>query len=263
MVNGDGSSSLCLGASFDFGLHMHELCRLIARQSFCRLPAEYVRSLLLGQSQFSLKDWSAFQESWSRLPLDEYMADGGRYRRRRYTTLSARASSRAFQLEHHQPHYQSRNNNYLNGGIPRHFDPIEDATLTGNTMSSLLAFCCDLFGRLSPYSDWHIEIHQFRIETDGTQIGMPTPEGPHRDGVSFVMMLMVNRFNVAGGETIIYDLDDRRVDEFTLASPLEMVLVNDERIRHGVSAVTPFNPDKPGYRDVFVATFRYKSNCAE
>jgi hypothetical protein len=262
MINGEKFSSLHLTPSADFDLRMHKLCRLIARQNFCSLSAEQVRSLILDQD-LSLKDWSAFQESWSRLPLDEYMADGGRYRRRRYATFTAGASSLTFRLEPHQPHYQSRNNNFLNGGVSRHFEAIDDATLASNTMKSLLTFCCILFGRLSPYSDWHIELHQFRIETDGTRIGQPTPEGPHRDGVSFVMMLMVHRLNVAGGETIIYDLEDRRVDEFTLTNPLEMVLVNDERVRHGVSPITSFNPDKPGYRDVFVATFRHKSDLAE
>lgn len=222
-----------------------------------------MRSLLLRKDPLSLQDWSAFQKSWSLLSLDKFMADGGRYRKRRYATLSAEASHLDFQIEPHQPHYQNRNYNQLNGGIPRHFDPIDDAILRGNTMSSLLTFCCDLFGRLSPYSDWHIEIHQFRIETDGTQVALPTPEGPHRDGVSFVMMLMVNRFNVVGGETIIYDLEDRRLDEFTLANPLEVVFVNDERIRHAVAPVAPFDADQPGYRDVFVATFRNQTKPVE
>jgi hypothetical protein len=263
MVNGDGFSSLRLGTSTTFDSRMHELCRLIAHKNFCRLPAGQVRALLLEQNPLSLNDWPAFQESWSRLPLDEYMADGGRYRRRRYATFSTKASSLAFQLESHQPHYQSRNNNHLNGGVLRHFESIEDATLRCNTMSGLLSFCCGLFGRLSPYSDWHIEVHQFRIETDGGQVGLPTPEGIHRDGVSFVMMLMVYRSNVGGGETVIYDLDDHHLDKFTLTDPLEMVLVNDERIRHSVSSIAPVDTNKRGYRDVFVTTFRNKPDLAE
>jgi hypothetical protein len=256
MVNGDGSSSLLLGASTAFNLQMHELCQLIARKNFCRLPAGQVCSLLLKQHPLSLNDWPTFRESWSRLPLDEYMADGGRYRRRRYATFGAEASSLVFQLEPHQPHYQNRNNNHLNGGVMRHFQPIEDNILKSNTMNGLLAFCCGLFGRLSPYSHWHIEVHQFRIETNGGHVGLPTPEGLHRDGVSFVMMLLVDRSNVVGGETIIHDLEDRRLDEFTLTDPLEMALVNDERIRHGVSSIAPVDASKRGHRDVFVTTFR-------
>jgi hypothetical protein len=262
MVNGDGFSSPRVGISTAFDSHMHKLCRLIACKDFCRLPAEQVRSLLLEQHPLSLNDWSAFQESWFRLPLDGYMADGGRYRRRRYATFSARASSVTFQLESHQPHYQSRNNNHLNGGVLRHFEPIEHGIIRSNTMGSLLTFCCGLFGRLSPYCDWHIEVHQFRIETEGSQAGLPTPEGLHRDGVSFVIMLMVYRSNVAGGKTTICDLEGHPLDEFTFTDPLEMILVNDERIRHSVSSIAPVDANKRGYRDVLVATFRNNSDVA-
>lgn len=263
MANSSGSSSLRSQISTSFDLDLEELCRLITHKSFCRLPAEQARSLLLQQNPLSLHDWRAFQESWSRLSLDGYMADGGRYRKRRYATLSAKASSLIPQIKPHQPHYQSRNYNELNGGVSRHFEPIEDVILRGNTMSGLLTLACDLFGRLSPYSDWHIEVHQFRIEADGTQVALPTPEGPHRDGVDFVMMLMVYRFNVVGGATTIYDLEDRRLDEFTLTNPLELVLVDDQRIRHAVAPIAPFDTDRSGYRDVFVATFRDKSNLVQ
>ena len=35
-----------------------------------------------------LSDWDAFAHSWNALELDRYMADGGRYRRRRHATFS-------------------------------------------------------------------------------------------------------------------------------------------------------------------------------
>jgi hypothetical protein len=52
-----------------------------------------------------LADWPAFADSWNDLSTDTYMADGGRYRRRRFGVWcrTARARSRAA----HQPHYQS------------------------------------------------------------------------------------------------------------------------------------------------------------
>jgi hypothetical protein len=263
MVNRSGASSLRSQISIKFDPDIQELCQLIAHKGFCRMPAQHVRALLLQQDPLSLHDWPAFQESWLRLSLDGYMGDGGRYRKRRYATLSAKASSLILQIEPHQPHYQSRNYNQLNGGVSRHFEPIEDSILRSNTMSSLLIFGCDLFGRLSPHSDWHIEVHQFRIEADGTQVALPTPEGPHRDGVDFVIMLMIHRFNVVGGATTIYDLEDCRLGEFTLADPLEIVLVDDKRIRHAVAPIAPLDPDRSGYRDVFVATFRDKSNLGQ
>ena len=57
---------------------------------------------------------------------------------------------------------------------------------------------------------WHVEIHQFRIEARSGQDGQPTPEGMHRDGVDWVLVLLVSRVNIASGETSIGDLAKRR-----------------------------------------------------
>src|SRR5262249_47901662 len=68
--------------------------------------------------------WSAFAGSWDDLGVDTYMADGGRYRRRRFGAFSL--SAEAIVRKPHQPHYQSRDYNALNGGIERWFEPITD-----------------------------------------------------------------------------------------------------------------------------------------
>ena len=103
---------------------------------------------------------------------------------------------------------------------------------------------------------WHVEIHQFRIETRPGQEGRPTPEGMHRDGVDWVLVLMVRRENVASGETTIYDLVRRPLGSFTLTAPLDSALVDDSRVYHGVTPVVPLDPARPAYRDVLVVTFR-------
>ena len=193
-------------------------------------------------------------------PLDTYMADGGTYRRRRYATLLAPASTSDLTLIPGQPHYQERRYNSLNGGRPRYFEPIEDAVLTGHTMTGLLTFGCELFGRLAPFSNWHIEVHQFRIEAKGRSAAKPTPEGAHRDGVDFAMMVMVNKSGVSGGTTTLYDPEGHSLEEFTLTSRLDLAIVNDERVRHGVTPIAPLRLDRPGSRDVLVVTFRHTTD---
>ena len=81
---------------------------------FVFLPADAVRNFL---GATPLKGWDAFAASWNNMPLDTYMADGGRYRRRRYATLSVAPDATVATLEAHQPHYQSLDYNNLNGGI--------------------------------------------------------------------------------------------------------------------------------------------------
>ena len=145
---------------------------------FCFVASADTRPLL-----GTLPDWSAFGASWNDMPLDTYMADGGRYRRRRHATLSIEANAIEATLEAHQPHYQSLDYNNLNGGVARHFEPIRRDIIESASMSALLSLCIKVFGELLPGRSWHVEVHQFRIEAVAQQQGMPTPEGMHRDGV--------------------------------------------------------------------------------
>jgi hypothetical protein len=234
------------------------LSRQVAAEDFCFVPAPRLRAYLESQGVGALDDWPHFQSSWNDMPRDAYMADGGVYRRRRHATLSALASSRQASLEPHQPHYQSRDYNVLNGGIARYYEPIPEDVARGSTMSSILTFCCDLFGQLLPATPWHIELHQFRIEANAGEQGRPTPEGNHRDGVTFVLVMLVQRTNIASGTTTIYDLAQRPLASFTLTEPFDAAIVNDERCFHGVTPVVQLDPDHPAYRDVLVVTFRKK-----
>ena len=43
---------------------------------------------------------------------------------------------------------------------------------------------------------------------------------------------------------------------FTLAPPFDAALVDDARVLHGVTPVTPHDPGRPAWRDVLVVTFR-------
>ncbi len=205
-----------------------------------------------------LRDWRAFAASWDDLGVDAYMADGGRYRRRRFAAF--RAGPGGIIRKPHQPHYQSRDYNALNGGIERWFEPVTDAVARHPALTAILGISRALFDRMTPAElrpeAWHVEIHQFRIETRPGEAGRPTPEGMHRDGVDWVLVLMVRRENVASGETTIYDLVRRPLGSFTLTLPLDAAWVDDSRVYHGVTPVTPIDPARPAYRDVLVVTFR-------
>jgi hypothetical protein len=60
------------------------------------------------------------------------------------------------------------------------------------------------------------------------------------------------------GESTIYDLEKNQIEAFTLHSPMEMAIVNDERVLHGVSPIAPWNSGSAAVRDVLVITFRKK-----
>jgi hypothetical protein len=183
------------------------------------------------------------------------MADGGRYRRRRHAVYAA-STEASIARAPHQPHYQSRDYNGLNGGIERWFEPIESAIGDGATMRAILAFSRSLFERLARPQAWHVEMHQFRIEARSNEPGQPTPEGVHRDGVDYVLVLLVDRQNIASGTTTVHTLGGKQLGAFTLAAPLDAALLDDARVAHGVTAIEPVNPALPAYRDVLVVTWR-------
>ena len=210
-----------------------------------------------------LVDWNRFAASWYDMPLDKQLPDGHRYRRRRYATLSARRGEVTFQLEPHQPHYQSRDYNSLVGGVERWFEPIEPGVLEGESFRHIVVFTLELFGPLRPAADWHIECHQFRIEARRDAAGLPTPEGVHRDGVDYVLVLLVGRENIESGTTTIHDMQGRTLGSFTLATALDAALVDDHRCMHGVTAVRPLDPSKPAFRDVLVVTLRDKARASK
>ncbi len=215
--------------------------------------ADEMRALL--EAHGSLSDWSRFAESWNDLSLDTYMADQGRYRRRRHAVFEA-LDGQILKLAH-QPHFQTLDYNALNGGIERWFEPIKDEQANSRSLKTILSCCLDLFSSLAAdVKQWQVEVHQFRIEASADAPGLPTPEGMHRDGVDYVLVLLIKRSNIASGTTMIGSLDGSLSSSFTLIEPFDAALVDDARAYHGVTAVEPINPRLPAYRDVLVVTFR-------
>lgn len=228
----------------------------LARSGFAFVKAAKMREMLAASGPLS--DWPAFAASWDRLAIDTYMADGGRYRQRRHAVFEAPAKG-TFARAAHQPHYQGLDYNALNGGIERWFEPVEQTIGAGASLSTIVAFCRDLFGALAPKATaWKVEVHQFRIEAKVGETGQPTPEGMHRDGVDYVLVLLIKRNNIASGTTTITDLGRTPLGSFTLTEPFDAALVDDARAFHGVTPVVPVDPTRPAFRDVLVVTFRQK-----
>ena len=233
---------------------LKQLTDTIRADRYRFVEAPDMRALL--EQAGPLTDWPAFAASWDDLGPDTYMADGGRYRKRRHAVFTASADG--IVREHAQPHYQSRDYNTLNGGIERWFEPVAPPIGSGPVMTTVLTFCRAVFDRLTPAQAWHVEVRQFRIEACAGQAGRPTPEGMHRDGVDYVLVLLVNRRNIASGVTSVHDLTGHPLGHFTLTHPFDAALVDDARVMHGVTPVEPLDPAEPGYRDVLVVTFRRK-----
>ena len=225
----------------------------VQADGFAFVHGRALRAML--ESIGSLADWNRFADSWNELEIDFCMADGGRYRRRRYAVYECRTAA-CITRQPHQPHYQPVDYNPLNGGVSRWFEPVETDVGESATMRTILGSCHALFvepGR--PNRAWHVEVHQFRIEALRDEVGRPTPEGLHRDGVDYVLVLLIQRLNLADGTTMIYGAGGRHLGHFTLTDPFDAALVDDSRVFHGVTPVRALDPQSPAHRDVLVVTF--------
>ncbi len=227
----------------------------LRRDGYGFVPGAAMRRRLVGAG---LADWDGYARSWEDLGPDRFMADGGTYRKRRFACFSARAAG--FRPKPAQAHYQTRRHNPLNGGIARLFEPVRDAVALHPANRAILTVCRDLFVAATPVARrpaaWHVEMHQFRIEAHPGVSGKPTPEGLHRDGVDWVLVLMVRRENVTEGVSTIADAAGTILQDATLTEPLDASLVDDRRVLHGVSPIRPADPARPAWRDVLVVTFR-------
>lgn len=224
------------------------------RDGFAFLTADNMRHFL---GKEDMDDWEAFRASWDDLAPDTYLARLGRHRRRRHATFTIEVDG-TVQREPHQAHWQSARYNPLQGDIQRWFLPIRPVISRGASMRAILRFAHALFTPMKPGGPrrWHVEAHQFRIEARADEPGEPTPEGVHRDGVDYVLVMLVDRLNIESGTTTIHADDGCMLGSFTLAHPFDAALVEDARVCHGVTAVTPIDPTQPAHRDVLVVTLK-------
>jgi hypothetical protein len=211
------------------------------------IPEEFAQALDL-----ELSSLEPLRESWSDLPKDAYLRDGGNYRSRRHSCFIQQFPAGISEAPH-RAHWQSTDYNALHGGIERWFEPIAPAIRTHPHWLKMLAGFGEVFATLRATQHWFIEAHQFRIDT-AEGIGRPTPEGAHRDGVDFVVVLLIERVNVRGGETRVFQARGSAGVRFTMTEPWTALLLNDAEVIH---ETTPIQPDStPGVRDTLVITYR-------
>jgi len=199
----------------------------------------------------TLPELQALAPSWDHLELDNYLKDGGRYRRRRHSCFVDNGA--ALEQTPHRAHWQPVEYNALHGGMHRLFEPVEDDTIAQPAWQRLLRALGAVCSGVKGAQPWYVEAHQFRIDTaDG--IGRPTPEGAHRDGVDYVAVILIDRAGIKGGETRVFEAIGPRGQRFTMTEPWTMLLLDDAAVIHESTPIQPL--DAHGHRDTLVLTWR-------
>lgn len=200
--------------------------------------------------------------SWDDLPPDDYLLDGGNYRRRRHASFVLQGAN--IEPVPHRAHWQPVEYNALHGGIERWFAPVVPTTLSAPAWQALVAalgrLCDTVFAPAGLAQRWYVEAHQFRIDA-ASGIGRPTPEGAHRDGVDLVAVFLVERGAIKGGETRIFEAASPAGQRFTLDQPWSVLLLDDARMIHETTPIQPLLsadqvPLADAHRDTLVLTWR-------
>jgi len=214
-------------------------CAVLAPRDVCELAG------------CSLSELMALRASWNELAPDNYLKDGGRYRKRRHSSFVVNGDEVA--LAPHRAHWQPVEYNALHGGMQRWFEPIAPTVAEAHAWLALVRWLARVASTLKGERKWFVEAHQFRIDTEGG-IGRPTPEGAHRDGVDLVAVFLVAREGIKGGETRVFEAESPRGERFTLTEPWSLLLLDDARVIHESTPIQPVGD--AGYRDTLVITYR-------
>ena len=219
----------------------------LAHNGFALLNPSNVEQL----SGHTNSEWRQLTSYWNDLAPDQYLKDGGRYRKRKHSSMVVTGG--ATKLMPHRAHWQPLSYNALHGGMQRWFEPMAAEVVQQVAWQKLLCWLARVASVAQGPQTWFTEAHQFRIDTtDG--IGRPTPEGAHRDGVNWVAVFLIGRHGIKGGETRVFDMDSPRGQRFTLTEPWSLLLLDDTRVIH---ETTPIQPEQSGgWRDTLVITLR-------
>nr|WP_306674528.1 2OG-Fe dioxygenase family protein [Endozoicomonas sp. ISHI1] len=196
---------------------------------------------------------------WDDLPKDEYMNDNGSYRQRRFGRYEYNFETKELQwIRESQHFFQSKNINHLNGGLNRRLPPVDLNFANSILLNSLVNYCLDII----PVEDYRtrkliINTHQFRVNTKESMVGLPTPEGIHRDGHYFVSQHLIKRKNVLGGVSGIYSNKNVPIEHKQLNWFLDSIIINDEVVKHDVSPLFPALQDQPGWRDMLIIDYNF------
>mmetsp|Transcript_97482 Transcript_97482/g.179134 ORF Transcript_97482/g.179134 Transcript_97482/m.179134 type:complete len:463 (+) Transcript_97482:111-1499(+) len=207
------------------------------------------RSLVFGLRQhreiFSPSHW---QEYFDRIKEDPYCP--GRYKRIAWLKVDLQRDS--VQVLGNEPLFQPKEFNPTHGDLVRNYESCEQSFLD---RPDTLAFIKDFAAFWKVDSNDVILFQMQRVRADVDAAGEPTVEGIHRDGIQALSVTCVNRVNVVGGESVIYeDLAGERQVLRTMLQPGNSLYMQDMFLYHYVSPIRSADGVNPGYRDIIIMT---------
>ena len=199
-----------------------------------------------------LEDLLALRPRWDDLPPDNYLKDGGHYRRRRHSCFVVQGDE--VTQAPHRAHWQPVEYNALHGGMQRWFEPMAAGSRRG---ARLGAACCGASGRSAPPSRAARPGTWKRTSSASTpKAASAGPRPRARTGMAWTSSpcSWCAAAGIKGGETRVFDAEGPAGQRFTLTEPWSLLLLDDERVIHESTPIQPVAAG--GHRDTLVLTYR-------
>ena len=209
-------------------------------------------------SEEALNRFTQLQKSFGNLSEDPYMNPEHRgTRTRRYGRFDFDFTTGELSVLPNIPYVPGNpdNHNQYQQGKPRLFEPLENETADNELLQDIIRTFAVALPDDIKKTPAEIKLQQIRIIASGEANASPTPEGIHRDGETYVCVLIANRENITGGEVKVYDKAGQNVIVSFTPETLDSYIIDDREVMHGVTPICPIDASKPGYRDVFIINF--------
>lgn len=223
-----------------------------ARDGFTCLRRDRIAHLLSGES---LED---FRLGWEDLEPDTGIPGGKLFRLRRYGRIRVDVGTDgtvAFAPLPNAPFRQDVISMWR--GRERVFAPISPEVLLHEGMRALVGLDARMATRLGKVASWDVGVHLIRILAEPGGEGEPTPEGRHRDGHAYIGMHLLRRDHCGGGLSTVHPQGAPPV-RLTLLDPLDSMFVDDARVTHEVSPISPLGGT--GIRDMLLVDLNPAAN---
>lgn len=150
----------------------------------------------------------------------------------------------------HQSFVQKSEYNVLLGDVERDYLELDSDLTATESFKNIVRRFLDGCRFLPDGSE--IGVHQIRIISERDHVGRPSPEGVHIDGFDFVGIFCVERRDIKGGETYLYESKDGEPVYRTMLEPGDLLVFDDRQMYHYTAPI--FTDSLQGWRDVFILT---------
>lgn len=199
-----------------------------------------------------------FRAGYARMPRDRHLNSGEGERFRRYARLRIDPRTLQVSLFPHDHFFQSKTYDVLYGDIHRSFSPLTPALLKNPFFLEVVKLDFLQFqGERRLTEPFEVSVHMIRIAaTRNNSTGRPAPEGIHRDGYHYAGIHLMERHNLSGAESRVYDLNKEILFRAYLNSPLDSIYLDDRKVFHGVEPFEVGAEKEASYRDILILLYQ-------